>query len=104
MKQVADDLRLTRFDGDLGHGALQRTQAKTITKAKTQSPAATALVAPMLPAAVSSIKRYNETFRKNAVEHWIQTGQPGTPDRRPTGRQLPNSVWGAQPPSAREIY
>lgn len=33
----------------------------------------------MLPAAsVAPIKRYDENFRKNAVEHWIKTGKPGT--------------------------
>ena len=49
------------------------------TQAKTPSPAATITPVASAPtAAVSPIKRYDETFRENAVEHWIKTGQPGT--------------------------
>ncbi len=34
--------------------------------------------APLPTAPVAPIKRYDETFRKSAVEHWIKTGKPGT--------------------------
>lgn len=36
---------------------------------------------PSVPVAawpVNSIKRYDENFRKSAVEHWIKTGKAGT--------------------------
>lgn len=35
-------------------------------------------VPPSDPVPVTPIKRYDENFRKNAVEHWIKTGKPGT--------------------------
>lgn len=35
-------------------------------------------VPPNAPVPVAPIKRYDENFRKNAVEHWIKSGQPGT--------------------------
>lgn len=50
----------------------------TKTKPKTGS-VATATLNTALPAStVTPVKRYDENFRKNAVEHWIKTGQPGT--------------------------
>lgn len=51
-----------------------------MTKTKLKTPAvATATLKPVLPpSAVMPIKRYDENFRKNAVEHWIKTAQPGT--------------------------
>lgn len=50
----------------------------TKAKPKTESVSTTTLH-PAFPAStVASIKRYDENFRKNAVEHWIKTGKPGT--------------------------
>lgn len=50
----------------------------TKAKAKNESVAALTPSGPLPAASVAPIKRYDETFRKNAVAHWIKTGQPGT--------------------------
>jgi transposase len=48
------------------------------TKPKSQSQPVLPPSAPLPVVAVAPIKRYDENFRKNAVEHWIKTGRPGT--------------------------
>lgn len=50
----------------------------TKTKLKTESVPTAPLKASLPVADLTPIKRYDENFRKNAVEHWIKTGQPGT--------------------------
>jgi len=50
------------------------TKSKPKTEAVASAPVNPTL--PVLP--VTPSKRYDETFRKNAVEHWIKTGQAGT--------------------------
>jgi transposase len=48
------------------------------TKPKTELLTATMANEPLPTCPVAAIKRYDENFRKSAVEHWIKTGQPGT--------------------------
>lgn len=48
------------------------------TKSKIELLPASGPSAPGAAAPGASIKRYDENFRKNAVEHWIKTGKPGT--------------------------
>ena len=50
----------------------------TKTKPKTESVPTDTLNPALRASAVTPIKRYDENFRKNAVEHWIKTGKPGT--------------------------
>lgn len=50
----------------------------TKTKLKTESVPTATLKASLPASDLTPIKRYDENFRKNAVEHWIKTGQPGT--------------------------
>lgn len=48
------------------------------TKPKSQAQPALPPSASVPVVNVAPIKRYDESFRKNAVEHWIKTGKPGT--------------------------
>lgn len=60
------------------------------TKPKTESVATPTLNPPLTAATVASIKRYDESFRKNAVEHWIKTGKPGTQIAAELGLSYPS--------------
>jgi transposase-like protein len=85
------------------------------TKPKTELLTATMANEPLPTCPVAAIKRYDENFRKSAVEHWIKTGQPGTQiatelgisypslkewKRRYHGDALPHSDRGVQYASA----
>jgi transposase-like protein len=50
----------------------------TKTKPKTEAVVPADPNSPLPVAPVTPIKRYDENFRKSAVEHWIKTGPPGT--------------------------
>ena len=52
-----------------------------MTKHKTKPPMPRHLVngtQSVPPAAVAATKRYDETFKQQAVEHWLKSDQPGT--------------------------
>ena len=64
-------LELTRFDGHLGRPGAKPT-AHMNKSPKTEPPTTH-------PATLSpSLKRYDEAFKKQAVENWIKSGTPGT--------------------------
>ena len=46
------------------------------------------VVEPKVPA--PQTKRYDEVFKRQAVEHWIKSGQPGTPIAAELGLSYPS--------------
>ncbi|MCX7825318.1 MAG: transposase, partial [Verrucomicrobiae bacterium] len=73
---------LPRFDGHLVGSALP---TGTIMPTTQSSPPP----APMGAAAATPPKRYDEAFKRQAVETWIRSGQPGTQIARELGISYP---------------
>jgi len=71
-------------------------------KNQTSKPAPTATAAPQT-------KRYDETFKRQAVENWIKTGQPGTQIAAELGVSYPSlkdwkrRYWGDATPERADL-
>jgi transposase len=53
------------------------------------SPTPPSSAGPATPVPASSTKRYAEAFKRQAVEHWLRSGQPGTRIARDLGVSYP---------------